>query len=123
MKEEKASGIYGIIVGVVMVLMWTFFIVSGQVPEFESRPVEIVFHLVIEFLTAIMLVISGIAALKQIRWGRLLLLFSFGMLTYTLVLSPGYYAQQGVFAFVIMFAALLALTVYFLIRTLVSLDA
>jgi hypothetical protein len=46
--------------------------------------------------------------LKRIPWGNLTLLIAFGMLFYSLIVSPGYYIQSGVPDFVVLFAVLLA---------------
>lgn len=114
MSSPKSSAIYALAIGLMMIGMWSFFLASGQVPELEERPVEIVFHLTVEFTTAAVLVAAGAAALCRRRWGVVLQLFGFGMLTYTLMLSPGYYAQLGQGAFVAMFAVLFLVTLVFL---------
>ena len=41
---------YGILVGALMIAQWTFSIAAGGVPEFQSSPWEIAFHLAAEFL-------------------------------------------------------------------------
>lgn len=115
---SKSTAIFALCVGILMFLMWTFFIVAGLVPEFDVRPVEIVLHLVAEFLTAIMLIASAIGILRKKRAGVSLMPFALGMLIYTLIVSPGYYAQQGDYAFVAMFGVLLVAAVVFMIRHL-----
>ncbi len=117
MRYPKASAVYGLGVGVLMMGMWTFFLSTGRVPEFDSRPWEIQLHITVEFITAAVLVVGGIATIGRLMWGAALLLFSFGMLTYTLMVSPGYYMQLGETAFVILFTVLLAATVVFTILT------
>ena len=42
-------------------------------------------------------------------------LLSMGMLLYTIIVSPGYFAQLGQWVFVLMFAVLIALTVLFVV--------
>lgn len=121
MSYPKSSAVYALVVGIMMVAMWTFFIAAAQVPELDSRPVEILFHLVVEFTTAAVLIAAGVATLRQRRWGVALQLFAFGMLVYTLMLSPGYYAQLGQMGFVVMFAALFVLTLLFLCLSVRSL--
>ena len=118
MEYPKASAVYSLCIGMLMTGMWTFFLVTGQVPELEGRPVEILLHLVVEFTTAVLLIISGITTLIRRKRGGALMLFSFGMLTYTLIQSPGYYAQRGEIAFVVMFAVLFLATAFFTLRTI-----
>lgn len=98
-----------------MLLMWSFFIIAGLVPEFQEKAWEIVYHLVAEGVTAVLLIVAGIMTIKKHPFGRHLLLVSLGMLLYTVIVSAGYYAQRGEIAFVAMFsvftiAAILAIT-------------
>ena len=67
MSYPKSSSVYALAVGVMMVAMWIFFIASGQVPELEHRPVEIMFHLTVEFTTAAVLITAGAASLSGRR--------------------------------------------------------
>jgi hypothetical protein len=113
-REESGIGsefasIYGIAVGALMIVMWVFFLVSGQVPELQTRRAEILLHIVGELSTALLLVISGALVLRGIRWCNLTLLVAFGMGFYTMIVSPGYYIQSGEPVFVVMFALLLVL--------------
>ncbi len=106
---------YAIIVGCLMAAMWAFFLAAGQVPELRTEPARIALHLAGELATAALLVATGAATLNRQPWGALLLPFALGLLAYTVIVSPGYYAQQGQWPFVALFAALLALTVLFLV--------
>jgi peptidoglycan/LPS O-acetylase OafA/YrhL len=108
-RGSKFASIYAVAVGALMIIMWSFFIVSGQVPEFQTKPEETLLHIVAEMLTALLLLVSGVLVLRRITWGNLTLLVAFGMLFYTMIVSPGYYIQNGTGAFVVMFALLLAL--------------
>lgn len=119
----RAAAIYAIAVGVLMIAMWTFFLVSGQVPELTERPAEIILHLVAEFATAVILVAGGAAASAGNRFGEYVTVLGFGMLLYTIIVSPGYYVTRGETAFVAMFAVLFVATVVFsagLLRALVT---
>ncbi len=107
----KFAGIYGIAVGILMAAQWAFFIAAGQVPELASEPIRITFHLAAEFITALGLIGSGMALLRRTTWGAKAFLFFAGMLTYSMIVSPGYFAQQGQWIFVLMFAVLLVLAV------------
>ena len=98
---------YGIGVGFLMIGQWTFTILAGGVPEFQTAPWEIAFHLAAEFTTALLLLTGGIATLNMSTRGRQTLLVGLGMVIYSEIVSPGYYAQLGQWAFVAMFAILL----------------
>jgi hypothetical protein len=107
----KFAGIFGIFVGVMMVAQWAFFLAAGQVPELQTEPYRIAFHLAAELVTAAGLIVSGVALLRNLSWGTAAYLFFAGMLAYSVIVSPGYFAQQGQWALVIMFAVLLVLAV------------
>ncbi len=101
---------YAIAVGVLMIGQWSFFLATGQVPELQTEPLGIAFHLVAEGVTAIALIGSGYSLLKEARWAREATFASLGMLTYTVLNSPGYFAEQGEWPLVGMFGVLLILT-------------
>jgi len=103
----KFSAWYGIVVGFGMIAQWTFFIITGGVPEFQTEPWRIALHLAAEITTALMLIVSSIATLKSIAWGKTSLLVGLGMVIYSEIVSPGYFAQLGQWALVAMFAVLL----------------
>lgn len=112
----KFAGWFGIVVGLSMLAMWSFFLAAGQVPEVQTEPWRIAFHLAAEFTTALCLFVAGVALLRARPWALKLYLVAAGMLFYSLIVSPGYYAQQGVWAFVVMFAVVLLLAVVSVIR-------
>jgi hypothetical protein len=109
------AALYAVAVGALMIAQWTFFLVRGQVPELETEPLRIRFHLAAEFITAIALIAGGVGLLLAAGWGRTLYLVAVGMLFYTVIVSPGYYAQRGEWSFVAMFAAVLLLALVSLV--------
>lgn len=102
---------YGIVVGALMLAQWAFFLLTRSVPELKTEPARIGFHLAGEFVTAIGLVLGGAAMLGRHAWGSPLFLVAVGMVAYSEIVSPGYFAQKGRWAFVAMFALLLVLAV------------
>ena len=103
----KFSAWYGISVGTLIILQWIFFVATGSVPEFQTSPWSIGFHMMAELLLANALIISGIATLRLKSWGEKVLLVALGMAIYSEINSPGYFAQLGQWALVAMFAILL----------------
>jgi hypothetical protein len=103
----KFAAWYGVLVGFLMIAQWTLSILAGEVPEFQSEPWRIAFHLAAEFTTAILLIIGGTAALKAIPWSKQVLMLGLGMVIYSEIVSPGYFAGLGQWMFVVMFAILL----------------
>jgi hypothetical protein len=114
----KFAGWYGIVVGLLMVTQWIFFLVTGQVTELQTEPFRIAFHLAGELITACALIVGGIALLQQRAWGVMVYLVATGMLLYSVIVSPGYFAQQGQWALVGMFALLLVLALVSIVRLL-----
>jgi hypothetical protein len=103
----RFPAIFGIICGVGMFAQWTMFILTGQVPELQTEPYRIAFHLAAEGLTAVGLIISSIALLRLKPLGKILYPIAAGMLLYSVIVSPGYFAQLGQWGFVVMFMVLL----------------
>ena len=101
--------VFALVVGVGMVGQWALFLATGQVPELETEPLRIRFHLAAEFATAIALFIGGIAQLTGQSWAQWFYPLAMGMLLYTVIVSPGYFAEKGQWAFVAMFAVVLLL--------------
>lgn len=116
----KFAAWYGMLVGLLMIAQWTISILAGGVPEFQTAPWEIAFHLTAEMSTAALLVAGGIAALKSIRQARGTLLVGLGMAIYSEMVSPGYFAQLGQWAFVAIFGLLFGGAIWSAIRLLME---
>ena len=103
----KFAGWFAIVMGGAMACQWAAFLATGNVPELQTEPIRIAFHLVGELLTAALLVVSGMGLLTRRSWSRSVFFFSSGMLVYTAVVSPGYFAQKGQHGFLVMFGLIL----------------
>jgi len=109
----RLAAIYAIVVGVLMFGQWAMFLATGNVPELQTEPIRIAFHLAGEFTTAALLMAGGFGLLTVRKWGYHVFLLALGMLLYTIIVSPGYFGQLGQWVFVLMFAVLVVLTVLF----------
>jgi len=98
------------VIGMLLIIKWVFFIVTGNVPEFETTPVSIGFHISIEIITAVLLIFASLICKKRVI-RETLLLYGQGMLGYTVINSAGYFAQSGQWLFLGMFALLLAVSI------------
>lgn len=105
------AGWYALVVGALMIAQWVFFIIAGQVPELQTEPLRIAFHLGAEGVTAVLLILAGVGLLRSRRWSRGLGLVAFGSLVYTSIVSPGYFAQLDQWPLVAMFAVVLMLAI------------
>ncbi len=113
--------IFALIVGVGMIGMWGVFYFTNQIPELESEPIRIKFHLAGEFITALSLIIGGLALLTGQSWASAAYLVAMGMLLYTVIVSPGYFAQLGQWTFVVMFGVIILLGIISLSMVVVTL--
>lgn len=103
--------IYSILVGFAMIGMWGFLLSTDQVPELGEGSRGIYFTLTAEFLTAVLLIISGAGLWLGSQWARTLSPISLGMLLYTVIASAGYDADRNNLPMVAMFIVLTVLTV------------
>lgn len=104
----RFAGWVGLVVGAIVLGQWGFFIRTGQVPQFETAPYEIAFHLLSEVATAVTLIVAGALLLRGKRGAARLASFAFGMLVYAAINAAGYFAQLGQWTLVVLFAAVVA---------------
>jgi hypothetical protein len=95
--------LFAMIVGVLMLGQWIFCIGAHQVPELATEPVRLRLHIGAELLTAAALLLTGGGLLLGSSTVRALYPVAIGMLLYTVIVSPGYFAQKRVWPLVGMF--------------------
>lgn len=105
----KFAAIFSIIVGMGMITQWAMSYLSNQIPELKTEPIRIRFHLAAEIATALALALSGVMLLLGANLGKETYLIATGMLLYTAIVSPGYFAQKGAWIWVLIFVMLIAL--------------
>jgi hypothetical protein len=94
--------------------MWAFLLRTGQVPELESTPIEMVFSILADCTTGLMLLIGGYGLYAGKDWGPRAFLVSQGALFYSLMIAISYYGQRGESIYLGMFGVIFALMVAFL---------
>jgi hypothetical protein len=107
----KFAAIFAIIVGAGMIVQWLMSYLSQGIPELKTEPLRIAFHLAGEMATALALIISGLGLAFSAPWSPALFLVASGMLLYTAVVSPGYFAQRGQWAWLGIFGILIIVSV------------
>jgi peptidoglycan/LPS O-acetylase OafA/YrhL len=112
---KKTVGIFQLVVGTGMLGIWMLSFHTGKVNELQTEVFRIAMHLLAEVLTALSLLISGGLILFSKRKHPGLFYGSFGALIYSLIASPGYFAQRGDWAVVFLFIVLLVMSVGLLI--------
>jgi len=103
------SAVFAILVGLGMIGQWGVSFFSHQIPELETEPVRIGFHLAAEMATAIGLIVAGVGLWLVSSWAETVYLIASGMLFYTAIVSPGYFAQKGRWGWLGMFMLVLGL--------------
>ena len=111
MDKNRVSAYFTILVGVLMMGMWTMLVFTGQVPYLDTPQLEIKLHIFTELLTSGALILGGLSVLRG--WTRLNRLHhvSQGMLIYAIINSSGYYIDLGETAMAAMFGVLLMGTI------------
>ena len=118
------SAIFSIVVGAMMIIQWTTTLLKKQVEGPEAgisgrEKLEMVYHWTAEFATAVLLIVSGAGLLVSAGWGENTFLVATGMLIYTLINSPGFFAQRRQWPMVVMFAVLLVLATVSLVLAVI----
>jgi hypothetical protein len=87
------ASIYAIIIGIAMLLMWILLLLKREVPELNTKPTQIFFHLVAEFVTSVILIIGGIGLVMNQSWGVPFFFIAIGMAIYSTINAAGFYGQ------------------------------
>jgi hypothetical protein len=111
MNKRKISAVFTVIVGLLMIGMWSMLVLTGQVPYLDTPQMEIKLHILTEMLTAAMLIIGGVSVLRSWEKVNWIHYVSQGMLIYAIINSSGYYIDMGESAMAGMFGVLLVGTI------------
>lgn len=87
----KLIAFYSIFIGVSVIAMWVLILSTEVLPEGKT---ELSFHLISEFLMALICLISGIQILRRSRLGKLLNITGLGMVLYSVLNAAGYYGEK-----------------------------
>lgn len=101
---------YTIVVGIFMIGFWGFLVATDQA-ELSQRPWDVRMHLAAEFGTAALLILGGVGSFIGLAGIPVLAPVALGMLLYSVINSPGFYAGKGNRPMVGMFAVLTVLTI------------
>ncbi|MFX0144209.1 MAG: hypothetical protein ACFE9C_09035 [Candidatus Hodarchaeota archaeon] len=114
------SGIYAIIIGLGIIGLWTMLVLTKQVPELQSEPVAIKFHITAEMIMGILSLVSGIFLLIGFHWGTYFFILAMGLVIYAVINAAGYYGQKKQWSFVIMFGIILIASVSLVLLNIFS---
>ncbi|MFX0040386.1 MAG: hypothetical protein ACFFCY_13915 [Promethearchaeota archaeon] len=114
------SGIYAIIIGLGIIGLWTMLVLTKQVPELQSEPVAIKFHITAEMIMGILSLVSGIFLLIGFPWATYFFILAMGLVIYAVINAAGYYGQKKQWSFVIMFGIILIASVSLVLLNIFS---
>lgn len=118
--QNRFQALYALFVGIAIIALWAMLLLTGQVPELHTTPFTTVTHISAETLTGLMLTLTGFGLWLNKAWAKRLYPISLGMLLYAVVQAVGYYIDHFDAASIVMFAILIVLTVFLIIRYLSS---
>ena len=94
-------------IGIGIIGLWAMLLRTKQVPELETEPVEIKFHITAEMIMGILSLTSGIFLLMGLTWAPNFFILAQGLVIYAVINAAGYYGQRKQWPFVIMFGIIL----------------
>jgi hypothetical protein len=118
---KKFSAVFALIAGIVIPVLWIYFISAGVITRFHTEPTAAAFLLAAEFAASVLLLISGISLLLKKAWAQKVWLTAMGMLLYALIIASGEFLQMnhpvfGPFFIIILFATACVLLLSFLVK-------
>ncbi len=120
MRITRGTGIFCVVVGALIFVLWAILLATGMVDDLAERPTAYAFHLTAEALTAVLLLGSGLAIFKSYRYAGRLFYFAGGMLLIAALGMLVFYIQDGFPPFIGLGGVVVALTVLVLRRNYVA---
>ncbi|MFX0059528.1 MAG: hypothetical protein ACFE8J_14620 [Candidatus Heimdallarchaeota archaeon] len=114
------SGIYAILIGIGIIGLWIMLLRTKQVPELNTEPVAIKFHITAEMIMGIIALMSGIFLLIGLSWANYFFILAMGLVIYAVINSAGYYGQRKQWSFVIMFGIILIASISLVLLNIFS---
>lgn len=101
--KNKLIGIYSIFIGIAVIGSWILILSRGKV---EEGQIEITFHLISEFIMALLCFVSGVLILKKHLLGNILNIIGLSMVLYSVLNAAGYYGERNELTFTVLFTLL-----------------
>lgn len=114
--HSRSAGAFGIIAGIAMLLLWVWFVISGNTDSLEPQSLGTWFHIAGEVATALLLIGAGWGLLTGASWARKLFLLANGMLLLAMLHAIAWYGDRGEVGMVVAVLIVGVLAVFFAIR-------
>lgn len=121
MNVKQLAIYYSLFMGFSIILIWIYFISSGDYYNYLGVDIEFIAHIIAEFSTAVLLIVSAVLLIKKRSRAIYLLFLSIGMLIYTLILSLGYFIEIHIYSLAVMFATFALMSALILISLFIDL--
>jgi hypothetical protein len=112
----RSAGRFAIVVGVAMIVIWAYLLITDDVPDLDTQPVSMWFHIAGEVATALVLIVSGWGLITGASWARKLYLLATGMLLLAVINAVAWYGDRGDIWMVVAFIVFAVVAVFFAIR-------
>lgn len=112
----KQSSVFGIVVGIAIILIWIYRVASGSIPELYDSLLQTKLHVAIQILTGLALIVSGWALWVGRSWAYKAFILANGMLIIAVINAVSWYGDRGEMGFVLFFVAVAIAAVFFVMR-------
>ena len=112
----RQSAMFGIVVGIALILIWIYRIATGGVPELWDSMLQTKLHVLIQLLTGLFLIFSGWALWTAKSWAFKAFILANGMLIIAVINAVSWYGDRGEMGFVLFFVAVAIAAVFFVMR-------
>jgi len=96
MKQSRVLTLYAFVMGLMLIFSWLLLLITGNpalISDIESKPIEIIFVVITEFLIAFTLLIASYGLYKKSSWRREVFILGNGMLLYSMINNLGFSIQ------------------------------
>ncbi len=91
---RKFAGLFSLVLGVIMAGSWVYFVTSGW-ESFRAQASVLSFHVLMELGTAVMIIVAGIAMIRNWSRGPALFMVANGLFLFTTVFALMEYGVRG----------------------------
>ncbi len=105
---KKSTAYFCLVIGFLNLFTWTYLLVNNKVPGMDKELLAFVFHWISEFITAVLLIVSGVMILRNNRMRRYMFFIASGFLLNAINGAFWYYlANFDPFLFIMMVVILI----------------
>jgi hypothetical protein len=122
---KKSIVIYSFVMGLMLIIVWFFLLITQNpvlILDIEAKPVEMLFVLFVEILTALTLLIASYGIYKSYSWSRDVFILGNGMLLYSMINNLGFSIQVQDITNILLMSLLIPINLIFIYATIVKFE-